>query len=141
MILRIVKAGCHPVTIAQVVEHWQLKSEALSSIPARWLPVFHSSLNIEACADSTMYTVCCAGSVVSAEGKGGAFECMCICMYMYVCTEEGGQAGEREARGWGGKEVGREGKGRGGGCYMYIHMLHVQKYMHMYTYTYMYMYM
>ena len=40
------KAGCHPVAIAQVVEHWQLKSEAHSSIPARWLPVFHSSLNI-----------------------------------------------------------------------------------------------
>ena len=30
--LFIVKAGCHPVAIAQVVEHWQLKSEALSSI-------------------------------------------------------------------------------------------------------------
>ena len=28
----------------------------------------------EACGDSTMCTVCCAGSVVSAEGKGGAFE-------------------------------------------------------------------
>ena len=42
----------------------------------------------EACADSTMCTVCCAGSVVSAEGKGGAFECMYIYMYMYmyVCT-------------------------------------------------------
>ena len=40
------KAGCHLVAIAQVVEHWQLKSEALSSIPARWLPVSHSSLNI-----------------------------------------------------------------------------------------------
>ena len=33
VILRIVKAGCHPVAIAQVVEHWQLKSEALGSIP------------------------------------------------------------------------------------------------------------
>ena len=33
MILRIVKAGCHPVAIAQVVEHLQLKSEAPGSIP------------------------------------------------------------------------------------------------------------
>ena len=32
VILRIVKAGCHPVAIAQVVEHRQLKSEAPSSI-------------------------------------------------------------------------------------------------------------
>ena len=29
VILKIVKAGSHPVAIAQVVEHWQLKSEAL----------------------------------------------------------------------------------------------------------------
>ena len=28
VILRVVQAGCHPVAIAQVVEHWQLKSEA-----------------------------------------------------------------------------------------------------------------
>ena len=33
VIMRIVKAGCHLVAIAQVVEHWQLKSEAPGSIP------------------------------------------------------------------------------------------------------------
>ena len=32
VMLRIVKAGCHPVATARVVEHWQLKSEALGSI-------------------------------------------------------------------------------------------------------------
>ena len=33
VILRIVKAGCHPVAIAQVAEHSRLKSEAPGSIP------------------------------------------------------------------------------------------------------------
>ena len=75
------KAGCHPVAIAQVVEHWQLKSEALSSIPARWLPVFHSSLNIEACADSTK------------KGGGGLLH-VHVCVYIirlhvpvHVCVQ------------------------------------------------------
>ena len=44
VILRIVRAGCCPVAIAQVVEHWQLKSEARFN--PKWLPVFHSSLRI-----------------------------------------------------------------------------------------------
>ena len=34
VILRIVRAGCHLVAIAQVIEHRQLKSEAPGSIPS-----------------------------------------------------------------------------------------------------------
>ena len=46
VILRVVRAGCHPVAIAQVhaVEHWQ-QVRGPRFNPG-WLPVFHSSLEI-----------------------------------------------------------------------------------------------